>query len=172
MSEVHAKGVSVTFTPVYKDKFLFVQRQKDDPILGGYWCFPGGKVHVGETLAGAIARECEEETGLQLSGRAFFVDSYLLGERVGAHFAVEVTDDAVTLHELESHAWVKTVRELEAFTPRIPGIDTHLHYILTHLGHMRHLHGRLKPDAHERLHQLAWQPLEQFDLLAPRFLNS
>lgn len=90
MSSDAAKGISVTVTPIFDGRFLFVQRNASDAVLGGYWCFPGGKVHVGETLAAAVRRELAEETGLTPTGRAFFVDSYLLGDRVGAHFAVEV----------------------------------------------------------------------------------
>jgi 8-oxo-dGTP diphosphatase len=154
MIEVHAKGVTVTFTPVFNSKFLFVQRQKDDPILGGYWGFPGGKVHVGETLIGALIRELQEETGLDPTGRAFFVDSYLLGERVGVHFAVEVAHDSVTLQELDAHAWVVSLEDLLQFTPRIAGIENHLHYIKD----------RLKAAP-----RTAWQELEQFDLIRERF---
>jgi 8-oxo-dGTP pyrophosphatase MutT (NUDIX family) len=159
MNETHATGITVTFTPIFNNKFLFVQRKLDDPILAGYWCFPGGRVHVGETLAGALVRELQEETALTPTGRAFFVDSYVLGDRVGAHFAVEVTDDAVTLAELENHTWVSSVKELAGFSPRIDGIDTHLHYIQQHL---------LDAGDHD---SLVWQPLEQFDLVSKRFRN-
>jgi 8-oxo-dGTP diphosphatase len=161
MAETHAKGVTVTFTPVHDGRFLFVRRRQDDPVLGGYWCFPGGKVHVGETLAGALIRELQEETALVPTGRAFFVDSYLLGERVGVHFAVEVTHDKVLLDELEDHAWVESAEELATFAPRIDGIDTHLHYIQDHL--------RLAKNP--EFEALAWRPLEQFDLVAHRFRN-
>lgn len=155
MADTHAKGVTVTFTPVLNGRFLFVQRQKDDPVLGGYWCFPGGKVHVGETLASALVRELKEETNLEPTGRAFFVDSYLLDERVGAHFAVEVTHDDVVLQELESHAWVDSVDDLLAFSPRIPGIENHLYYIQNHL---------------DTAGDLSWRTLGQFDLQGKKYI--
>lgn len=169
MAEEHAKGITVTFTPVYKSRFLFVQRQLSDEVLGGYWCFPGGKVHVGETLAVAMVRELEEETGLLPTGRTFFVDSYLLGDRVGAHFAVEVTNDYVALRELNAHAWVKTVKELSAFSPRVAGIENHLHYITTRLKALREL-AQLTPAYRDALHQIGWQKLEDYDLIDRRFL--
>ncbi len=162
MRERHAKGITVTFTPVYKDSFLFVRRHLDDPVLGGYWCFPGGKVHVGETLATALVRECQEETSLQPTGRAFFVDSYLLGDRVGAHFALEVASNQVTLAELDQHAWVSSLSELDKFTPKIPGIASHLHYIINHLQRF----------AEANVHDLGWHDLEQFDLINQRFLEN
>jgi 8-oxo-dGTP pyrophosphatase MutT (NUDIX family) len=156
MNEAYASGISITFTPVYEGKFLFVQRQYNDDILPGYWCFPGGKVHVGETLAAAIKRECLEETALQPTGRTFFVDSYLLGDRVGAHFAIEVASDDVILDELEDYAWVDTIEHLRPYALRIPGIDTHLHYIIKRL---------------REAGELAWQDLDEYDLVKERFLN-
>lgn len=154
-----ASGVTVTFTPVRDNQFLFVRRQLNDAVLGGYWCFPGGKVHAGETLASAVVRECLEETGLQPTGRVFFVDSYLLGDRVGAHFAVEVHDGPVKLAELHEHAWVSTPEALKRFNPRIPGIENHLRYICDHLARIA------------GTPELAWHHLDQYDLVAHRFIN-
>jgi 8-oxo-dGTP diphosphatase len=170
MADITATGVTVTFTPVFDGQFMFVRRQLNDPVLGGYWGFPGGKVHAGETLASALVRELQEETGLQPTGRAFFVDSYLLGDRVGAHFAVEVTHNNVLLTELETHAWVKSVADLAQFTPRITGIDTHLHYITQRLDLLNKL-AQDAPQNAELLHALGWQSLDEFDLVKKRFLN-
>ncbi len=160
MERTPATGVTVTFTAVHNGRFLFVQRLAGDPILGGYWCFPGGKLEVGETVAAAIERECLEETALALTGRAFFVDSYLLGKRLGLHFAVEATSDQIKLDELQDYAWVSSVTDLARFNPRIPGIDTHLHYIIDHLDRFENID-----------RDLAWSNLEQFDLVEHRFLN-
>lgn len=176
MNESYASGVTVTFTPIYKDKFLFVQRHKNDDVLPGYWCFPGGKVHVGETLAVAMERECKEETGLAATGRAFFVDSYLLGKRVGVHFGLEVENDKVSLTDLDDYVWVTHEDELEQYLPRIPGINNHLYYTFQHLQLLRSLDVRLKElkvsDIERRkFERLAWQPLEQFDLVEERFRN-
>ena len=170
MASQPVTGATVTFTAVHNGRFLFVQRTADDPILGGYWGFPGGKIEIGETIAGAIERECLEETGLSLTGRAFFVDSYLLGKRIGLHFAVEVTAEQVKLDELQDHAWVSSVAELATFTPRIPGIDTHLHYVISQLGHLHDLIAA-HPALRSALEPLVWDPLTQFDLVEHRFLN-
>jgi 8-oxo-dGTP pyrophosphatase MutT (NUDIX family) len=169
MHESYATGVSVTFTPIFKGRYLFVQREVGDNVLGGFWCFPGGKVHVGETLAAALIRECHEETGLEPTGHAFFVDSYLLDERVGVHFAVEVSSDQVKLHELQAYKWVESVDDLAQFSPRIPGIDTHLHYIIEHLAPLKSARNSKE---RTRLEKIAWQTLDQFDLVKSRFLNN
>lgn len=46
-------------------QFLIGRRPPDVP-LGGYWEFPGGKIHADETPAAAAVRECWEETGLEV----------------------------------------------------------------------------------------------------------
>jgi mutator protein MutT len=47
------------------DRFLVGQRPAGVP-LAGLWEFPGGKVEADETIEQAAARECLEETGLEV----------------------------------------------------------------------------------------------------------
>ena len=47
------------------DRILIGRRPPDGP-LAGFWEFPGGKVARGETPKQAAARECREETGLDV----------------------------------------------------------------------------------------------------------
>jgi len=44
-------------------RFLIGLRPEGVP-LAGYWEFPGGKIHAGESPENAAIRECLEETGL------------------------------------------------------------------------------------------------------------
>lgn len=48
-------------------KVLFLKRSADSD-KGGTWCFPGGHVEAGETIAQAAARECVEEIGFLPAG--------------------------------------------------------------------------------------------------------
>jgi mutator protein MutT len=56
--------VEVAIAVVEHDgRFLIGLRPEGMP-LAGYWEFPGGKVHEGESPENAAIRECLEETGL------------------------------------------------------------------------------------------------------------
>ena len=170
MNTAPAKGITVTFTPVYNGRYLFVRRDLHDDTLPGYWGFPGGRVHIGETIAETIVRELKEETGLDPTGRAFFVNSYLIGNRVGVHFAVEVAHDNVRLQELMDHRWVCGVADLAAYAPRIAGIDNHLVHITRHIKQMTEL-AQLAPIHAEALLQLGWQSLAEFNHIESGYLN-
>ena len=47
-------------------KWLLIRRSKICRSFAGTWEWPGGKVDEGETLDRALAREVEEETGLEV----------------------------------------------------------------------------------------------------------
>src|SRR5688572_2665955 len=49
----------------YDGNFLIGERPEGAP-LAGYWEFPGGKVEPGEDPRHTAARECREETGLEV----------------------------------------------------------------------------------------------------------
>jgi mutator protein MutT len=49
----------------HENRFL-IARRPSGVELAGFWEFPGGKVHEGESVAEAAARECWEETTLEV----------------------------------------------------------------------------------------------------------
>jgi len=51
---------------IVEDGRVVLIKRRFEP-LAGEWSLPGGSVEVGETLEDAVAREMEEETGLQVS---------------------------------------------------------------------------------------------------------
>jgi ADP-ribose pyrophosphatase YjhB (NUDIX family) len=50
---------------VFIDRRVLLIRRRFEP-LAGRWSLPGGALEVGETLAGGLAREMKEETGLDV----------------------------------------------------------------------------------------------------------
>jgi ADP-ribose pyrophosphatase YjhB (NUDIX family) len=56
--------VGVGAVIVHDSKVVLIRRRYEP--LAGQWSLPGGVVEVGETLESSVAREMEEETGLQV----------------------------------------------------------------------------------------------------------
>lgn len=56
--------VSAAVMVVQNGKVLLVRRSMDPGR--GSWCFPGGFMELGETPQAAAARECREESGLEV----------------------------------------------------------------------------------------------------------
>jgi mutator protein MutT len=46
---------------------LLVIRRAEGILAGGSWCFPGGGVEAGESLADALIREVWEEIGVEIT---------------------------------------------------------------------------------------------------------
>ncbi|HTU33071.1 MAG TPA: NUDIX domain-containing protein [Candidatus Acidoferrum sp.] len=64
MSEALPRVGSALLVRDHLDRILLGQRNKDPQR--GAWVIPGGKIHAFESIAGAAARELEEETGLRV----------------------------------------------------------------------------------------------------------
>jgi 8-oxo-dGTP diphosphatase len=45
---------------------FLIRQRPEETVYAGYWEFPGGKCEPGETPAQTTARECHEETGLDV----------------------------------------------------------------------------------------------------------
>lgn len=69
------------------DRFLIGIRP-EGATLAGYWEFPGGKMHPGESPAEAARRECWEETGLdvEITGEYESVEHRYDHARLELHF--------------------------------------------------------------------------------------
>jgi 8-oxo-dGTP diphosphatase len=64
VTEFRSRKVVVAGLIVAGDRVLLTHRRPDQP-MGGYWEFPGGKLESGESPASALARELDEELGVE-----------------------------------------------------------------------------------------------------------
>lgn len=87
-------AVSVVIRDPRSGTFLLVRRARAP--ARDMWAFPGGRVHWGETIRRAAARELREETGLELVAESLRIVEVvdLIGDEAGGepdhHFVLTV----------------------------------------------------------------------------------
>ncbi len=87
-------GVGVGAIAIDNERLLMIRRGHGP--AAGEWSIPGGRVEAGETLAEAVVRELEEETGLEgVCGEFVGWD-----ERIGEEFHFVLLAFKVTLLEV------------------------------------------------------------------------
>jgi 8-oxo-dGTP diphosphatase len=91
MSEALPRIGSALLVRDEANRILLGQRNKDP--LRGSWVIPGGKIHAFESIAGAAAREIEEETGLSVE--------------VGDQFRVYEIINPPNEHRIVIYSWGK-----------------------------------------------------------------
>ena len=71
MSELISVAVGVIENA---DRRILISKRHAEVHLGGLWEFPGGKVDAGESATQAVARELNEELGIDVHGSEFLFD--------------------------------------------------------------------------------------------------
>lgn len=108
----HIVAISALIKNKKGDKFLIIKRNKNEIAYPSKWCFPGGKVEVGETVMDVLRREVLEEAGLEAEDYKSFVRDYtfvrLDGHNVvGFCFMVKIKSDEVKIsEEFEDYRWI------------------------------------------------------------------
>lgn len=128
--------VGVGGVVMHEGALLMVERGR--PPRAGQWAIPGGKLHWGERLEEAVAREVEEETGLRVEVGELIWSGQTIGPDwhfILLDFAATVTggslsagDDAahaawVPLDEVEELPLTSSMHELIALLRRRSGAD-------------------------------------------------
>lgn len=88
--------VEIAVAVVERDGSFLIGLRREGQPLAGYWEFPGGKVHPGETAADAAVRECLEETGLAVRVKSEYpavAHTYAHGTLRLRFFACELTKE-------------------------------------------------------------------------------
>lgn len=102
---------------VEHDGRILLLRRPEDDFMGGIWELPSGKVEPGENLDQALAREIEEETGLQVTGIGRYLDRFDYRSGSGKHsrqfnFVVEcAAPEPIRLTEHDSYTWTAPTEE-------------------------------------------------------------
>jgi mutator protein MutT len=83
MTDSPRGGVVVVAAVIEHDGAFLVARRLHGTHLAGYWEFPGGKVHDGETHEEALQGEIREELNTDIRGlRKIFHTSHAYPERI------------------------------------------------------------------------------------------
>ena len=91
-----------------KNQILIAQRNPEKGMLAGLWEFPGGKIAEGETMPQCIARELQEEMGLDIEVGPPLVTVH----HAYSHFTIELHAHFARIRsgrprhlECSGHAW-------------------------------------------------------------------
>jgi ADP-ribose pyrophosphatase YjhB (NUDIX family) len=85
-----ARPILAVSAAVFRDAHVLIVRRARAPLVG-HFSLPGGGVEIGESLAEALARELEEEVGVEAEIVAFnrHVEAIIPeGSRIRAHFVI------------------------------------------------------------------------------------
>jgi len=112
MVTLHVVGAAI----VQQQRCLIAQRG-EGMSLAGKWEFPGGKVEPGESPVAALAREIEEELGLQITvAQLLATGTATVGARLISLdvYAAAITSGTLAVREHAQVSWV-TAGELSNF---------------------------------------------------------
>ena len=91
-----------------KGRLLITRRPADKP-LGGYWEFPGGKLHPGESPQQALVRELREELGIEVDVEEIFdvlFHRYDWGDVLLLAYNCRRLSGSISNLEVAEHKWV------------------------------------------------------------------
>ncbi|SDH10406.1 8-oxo-dGTP diphosphatase MutT [Winogradskyella thalassocola] len=103
------KSILVAAAIIQKDNKIFIARRSPHKHLGGLWEFPGGKIEEGETDEECLYRELQEELGITINVKEFFMNNiHNYGNitiNLKAYFC-EIKSGEITLSDHDQYLWV------------------------------------------------------------------
>lgn len=99
---------------------VLISRRPADTHLAGWWEFPGGKVEPGEPPPVALARELEEELGVQVAvGDVFAVGHHVYPEHEVTLliYACRITGGEPEARQVHEFRWVSAAELLDVPLP-------------------------------------------------------
>ena len=120
----HATGEGVVAIIERAGCYLMIRRP-DDIRAGGYWCFVGGGIEVGESQEQALVREVREEVGLEVApGEKVWECLSLYKEWILYCWTVRESGGQVQAdpREVAEHRWltVSEIMRLPQLMPSVP----------------------------------------------------
>ena len=103
------KQVHVAVGVIKKANLIFIAKRHDEQHQGGKWEFPGGKVEAGETVTQALARELNEEIGIEVKSSTPFLEIHHDYPDKSVHLDIHLVEefDGEARHlEGQDHKWV------------------------------------------------------------------
>ncbi|MGB0522589.1 MAG: (deoxy)nucleoside triphosphate pyrophosphohydrolase [Flammeovirgaceae bacterium] len=101
--------ITVTAAIIEQDDQVLLARRKAGQHLAGFWEFPGGKLHQGESPEACLQRELQEEFGVRTAIGAFVAESiYEYPTKTVKLLAYRVTllEQHLSLHAHDAIKWV------------------------------------------------------------------
>jgi 8-oxo-dGTP diphosphatase len=127
--EFPARPILAVSAAVFRGGRVLVVRRARAPMIG-HFSLPGGVVELGETLAAAVARELEEEVGVEAEIIGFNRHVEAIGregERVRTHFVIASfvarwrNGEARLSDEVDAVDWIDA--EAGPPSPTTPGLS-------------------------------------------------
>jgi 8-oxo-dGTP diphosphatase len=124
-----ARPILAVSAAVFREGRVLIARRARAPLIG-HFSLPGGVVELGETLAAAVARELNEEVGVEAQIIAFnrHVESIAHeGDRVRTHFIIAsfvarwTSGEARLSDEVDEIDWIDPVASPPS--PATPGLS-------------------------------------------------
>ena len=120
----HTTGEGVVAIIERAGRYLMIRRP-DDIRAGGYWCFVGGGIEVGESQEQALVREVREEVGLEVApGEKVWECLSLYKEWILYCWTVRESGGQVQAdpREVAEHRWltVSEIMRLPQLMPSVP----------------------------------------------------